>query len=49
MMDYIPDTLHRVLRDNRKNKRPVDPIPRKIIAFQLFKGLYYLQVTQSGF
>jgi hypothetical protein len=36
-----------MIRDQRKFKKPFSPIYRKLVAFQLFKALYYLQVEIS--
>ena len=44
LMDYMDCNLSTVLKDQRKMKGPL-PLPlRKILSFQLFKGLYYLSV-----
>lgn len=45
LMDYMDTSLHNLLKHHRPSKLPL-PLPhRKIIAFQLFKGLYYLAVN----
>lgn len=46
-MDYIPDTLQRIFKTNRKNKETIPSELRRIYAFQLFKGLYYLKVKKK--
>jgi hypothetical protein len=33
-----------MIKDLRKLKAPMAPEVRKILIFQLFKGLYYMQV-----
>lgn len=44
VMDFYQSNLQLYLREHRKNKKNVDPGVRKVLAFQLFKALYYLQV-----
>lgn len=45
LMDYMDSSLYTVLKQQRKAKHPIAEKKRKLIAFQLFKGLYYLSVT----
>ena len=40
----MDSSLASLLKDQRKLKKPLDIHLRKIYAFQLFKGLYYLEV-----
>ena len=44
IMDYIPSSLNLLIKEQRKIKKPFAPIIRKLIIFQLFKALYYMQV-----
>lgn len=46
-MNVFPTSLNLMIRDQRKFKKPFSPIFRKLVAFQLFKALYYLQVNIS--
>lgn len=43
-MDYIPSSLNLMIKEQRKSKKPFPPIVRKLLIFQLFKALYYMQV-----
>ena len=43
-MDFLPTSLNLLIKDFRKDKAPIAPEVRKILIFQLFKGLYYMQV-----
>ena len=43
-MQNMDSSLSTILKDLRKFKKPLDLHLRKIYAFQLFKGLYYLEV-----
>lgn len=45
-MDYYETSLQNIFKTNRKNKVVMSPEIRKILAFQLFKGLYYLKVKK---
>jgi serine/threonine protein kinase len=42
-MDFYPTSLYGLLREHRKNRSLLDSKVRKILAFQLFKALYYLE------
>lgn len=44
IMDYIPSSLNLLIKEQRKAKKPFAPVLRKLMAFQLFKALYYMQV-----
>jgi len=44
-MDFLPTNLSTMIKMQRKVKKPLDIKIRKILAFQLFKGLYYLEVS----
>jgi serine/threonine protein kinase len=45
VMEYMDTSLYALIKGQRQLKQPV-PLPfRKIMAFQLFKALYYLQVS----
>jgi hypothetical protein len=46
-MDVFPSSLNLMIRDQRRLKKPFSPIFRKLVTFQLFKALYYLQVEIS--
>jgi hypothetical protein len=48
-MDFYDTSLQSYFKEHRKNKAALDSGVRKILAFQLFKALYYLQVTKSLF
>ncbi|XP_068151003.1 protein kinase shaggy [Drosophila tropicalis] len=41
-LEHMPMSLLDYLVQQRKNKRPVDPIYIRILAYQLFRGLAYL-------
>lgn len=45
-MDFYDTSLQNYLKEHRKNKAALDPGVRKVLAFQLFKALYYLQVNK---
>jgi kinase len=45
LMEYMDTSLSTLLKGQRKLKQPVSLIYRKLMAFQLFKGLCYLSVT----
>jgi hypothetical protein len=44
IMDYVPSSLNVMIKEQRKVKKPFPTIPRKLMVFQLFKALYYMQV-----
>jgi hypothetical protein len=44
-MECMDTSLATILKDLRKLKQRMSPIARKLIAFQLIKGLAYLEVT----
>lgn len=44
IMDYIPSSLNLLIKEQRKAKKPFAPVLRKLMVFQLFKALYYMQV-----
>ena len=41
-MEYMDTSLSTLLKEQRKLKKPLDIHIRKILAFQLFKAVYYL-------
>jgi hypothetical protein len=41
-MEILPTNLNEDIRQHRKIKLPFLPVARKLIAFQLFKALYYM-------
>ena len=41
-MDYIPETVYRVLKHYNKMKQPVPPILVKLYAYQAFRSLAYI-------
>ncbi|KRW98590.1 Protein kinase-like domain [Pseudocohnilembus persalinus] len=43
VMEFVPDTLSRVIRAYRKQKVQMDHILIKCYAYQMFRGLLYLQ------
>jgi hypothetical protein len=43
-MEYMDNSLQSLIKEQRLLKIPFAPLTRKIIAFQLFKGLAYLEV-----
>jgi len=43
-MEYMDTSLASLLKGQRKLKQPVPLHHRKLLTFQLFKGLYYLGV-----
>lgn len=43
-MDYYETSLQILLKENRKLKITIKPSARKVLAFQMFKALYYMQV-----
>ncbi len=45
-MEFIPSSLNLMIKEQRKLKRPFHPVIRKILIFQLFKALYYMQLTK---
>lgn len=48
IMDYIPSSLNLLIKEQRKAKKPFAPVPRKLMVFQLFKALYYMQVLRCS-
>ena len=48
IMDYIPSSLNLLIKEQRKLKKPFAPVLRKLMVFQLFKALYYMQVPSSA-
>lgn len=42
-MEFYGCSLQSLLKEHRKSKTMVDKKVSKIIAFQIFKALYYLQ------
>ena len=44
LMEYMDTSLAALLKGQRKLKMPVPIQHRKLLGFQLFKGLYYLGV-----
>lgn len=49
VMEYMDTSLFSILKKQRELKRPIDLLRRKLITFQLFKGLYYLSVNKLLF
>ena len=45
-MEHIPSSLNVVIKEQRKQKTSFPPIMRKILSFQLFKALYYMQLNK---
>lgn len=43
VMDYIPETLSKVIRNCRKTKQPFAMVDVKIYAYQMLKSLAYLK------
>ena len=41
-MDYIPETVYRVLKHYNKMKQPVPPLLVKLYAYQAFRALAYI-------
>jgi|ERR1700733_1072040 len=41
-MDYIPETVYRVLKHYNKMKQPVPPLLVKLYAYQNFRSLAYI-------
>jgi hypothetical protein len=46
-MDYVPSSLNLLIKEQRKLKKPFSPVVRKLLTFQMFKALYYLNVLPS--
>lgn len=44
VMEYMDTSLYSLIRGQRQLRKEVPAIYRKLIAFQLFKALYYLSV-----
>jgi glycogen synthase kinase 3 beta len=44
-MDYIPDTLYRVMKNFLKMKQMVPPLLVKIYAYQLVRALAYIHAV----
>lgn len=47
LMEFMSTSLQNLIRDYRKVKKAFSLVQRKMIAFQLIKGLAYLEVTHS--
>ena len=45
VMDYYETSLQIMLKEHRKLKTKMQKEARKVLAFQLFKALYYMQVS----
>ena len=45
-MEQVPSSLNLIIKEHRKKQVPFSPIMRKVFAFQLFKALYYMQLTK---
>jgi serine/threonine protein kinase len=45
-MEHVPSSLNLLIREQRKLKTPFPERTRKVLAFQLFKALYYMQLTR---
>ena len=43
VMDYIPDTIYRVMKNYLKNKQMVPPILVKLYAYEMLRALVYLK------
>jgi len=46
IMEYVPSSLNLLIKEQRKKKISFPPVMRKILIFQLFKALYYMQLTK---
>lgn len=46
-MEYMDTSLYSLLKEYRKEKKVIDANRRKLMAFQLMKGLAYLEVIMS--
>lgn len=44
VMEYFPTNLLNMFKELRQGRKTIEKIKRKIIAFQIFKALYYLKV-----
>ena len=44
VMEFMDTSLQTMIRQQRPKKTPIAPALRKIYAFQLMKGLYYMDV-----
>lgn len=47
VMEYMDTSLHALIKGQRQLKQTVPIVCRKLMAFQMFKALYYLSVTFS--
>lgn len=45
VMDFIPDTLYRVMKQYMKMKQMVPPILVKIYAYQLVRSIAYIHAV----
>lgn len=44
IMEFIPSSLNIMIKEQRKLKKPFPAAMRKVLAFQMFKALYYMNV-----
>ena len=44
IMEFVPSSLHIMIKEQRKLKKPFPAAMRKVMAFQMFKALYYMDV-----
>lgn len=45
VMEFIPSNLNAMIKELRKSRKSIAPVARKVMAFQLFKALYYMHVA----
>ncbi|KAL4469797.1 hypothetical protein ABPG72_022117 [Tetrahymena utriculariae] len=43
VMEYVPETLSKVIRTYRKSKQPFPPLLLKVFSYQMFRALAYLK------
>jgi len=44
IMEFIPSSLNLMIKEQRKLKKPFPAAMRKVMTFQMFKALYYMNV-----
>lgn len=42
-MEFVPQTLSKEIRENRKSRRQMNPVQLKVFSYQLFRALAYQQ------